>query len=247
MFFVPYGFFQTYKFIANLQRALRICCSYHLGPQLQGFQSYSYTLDSAGAGGCSMSLSMVRTHGKRKKSYVQDVLKSISLCVCVCASVSVIVLFPSTQENLPAQKKYGPATQKKTPSTHMAIKKHDPSFQVGQLHWKHTCALGFPAARRSRYYQRSPTHGDPSSLPPRNWKKKSCSQLGQSPHLFVHVSNLWKFGRQVRSSFFIVLLASPSTTSTSPCFEVCWYAFFVSLSNGSSCGNLGPPVEKPHV
>lgn len=66
-----------------------------------------------------------------------------------------------------------------------------------------------PAARRSRYYQRSPTHGDPSSLPPRNWKKNLVPNLdnhGRSPHLFVHVSNLWKFGRQVRSSFFIVLL-----------------------------------------
>ena len=100
--------------------------------------------------------------------------------------------------------------KKKKPSTHMAIKKHDPSFQVGQLHWKHTCALGFPSCTAIKVLPAVTNTWRSELLASKKLEKKNLvpnlDNHGRSPHLFVHVSNLWKFGRQVRSSFFIVLL-----------------------------------------
>ena len=139
----------------------------------RGFQSYSYTLDSAGAGGCSMSLSMVRTHGKRKKSYVQDVLKSISLSVCVCVRLSLSLSYSHRHKKIFRHKKNTDLPHKKKLLQHTWQSKSMTLLsRWGSCIGNTPAPWASPAARRSRYYQRSPTHGDPSSLPPRNWKKK---------------------------------------------------------------------------
>ena len=86
-------------------------------------------------------------------------------------------LIPIETKHLPTKETPDLPPQKKILHTH-SNQKASP-FSPGGAFAASTCWAS-PAVRRSRYYQRSPTHGDPSSLPARNLENEICSQLGQS-------------------------------------------------------------------